>query len=221
MSDSTKPNGRVWTYVITTDANGAPNYDPPAVTLTICKPKIRALAERGDMVIAFAGGSVHEKRAKADRRPHSVVWAGVVDQVLPFEDYWAHPEFRVKRPTGRDHMTDNIYEPMPDGSFKLHPNQAHDERSLKTDTGGKNALVFHDRVWRFDYGAFELPDPWNERLNMASPNHRRGQRRHHYAPEEVDALASLLAANGLPARHHEVPSTVERTCAPSSKRTCQ
>ncbi|MGI9375444.1 MAG: hypothetical protein ACR2PC_04975 [Tsuneonella suprasediminis] len=33
---------RVWSYVITTDRGSAPNFEAPAVTLTVCKPRIEA-----------------------------------------------------------------------------------------------------------------------------------------------------------------------------------
>ncbi len=36
---------KVWTYVITNDSGAAPNFDPPAVTLASCKPKIRRAAK--------------------------------------------------------------------------------------------------------------------------------------------------------------------------------
>jgi hypothetical protein len=49
----------VWSYVITVDGGGAPNFLPPATTLTLCKPKIRQRARRGDLVIAFNGQSLH------------------------------------------------------------------------------------------------------------------------------------------------------------------
>lgn len=72
---------RVWSYVITTDGGGAPNYDGPAVTLTICKPYIRRYARPGDMVLAFNGRTL-------SRNPHSVRWAGIVSEVVPLDHYW-------------------------------------------------------------------------------------------------------------------------------------
>ncbi|WP_422613519.1 hypothetical protein [Pseudomonas knackmussii] len=66
---------RVHTYVIATDAGSAPNYDPPAVTLAVCKPRIRKKAKVGDLVLAFAGSTVNPLSG------HSVVWAGIVSEV--------------------------------------------------------------------------------------------------------------------------------------------
>jgi hypothetical protein len=42
----------VWTYVITYDEGGAPNFEPPATTLTVCKPRIRRAARPGEGRIA-------------------------------------------------------------------------------------------------------------------------------------------------------------------------
>lgn len=60
---------RIHTYVITKDAGSAPNYDFPAVTLAVCKPRIRKKAKVGDIVLAFAGVPVNPTSS------HSVVWA--------------------------------------------------------------------------------------------------------------------------------------------------
>ena len=59
---------RVHTYVIATDAGSAPNYDPPAVTLAVCKPGIRKKAKVGDLVRGFAGAAVNPS-APVFRRP--------------------------------------------------------------------------------------------------------------------------------------------------------
>jgi hypothetical protein len=92
---------RVWSYVIACDRGSAPNYGGLAVTLTVCKPRIRRSAKVGDLVIGFNG----KPRAK---NPHSVRWAGVVAETIPMQDYWDHPRFRSKRPD-RSEVADNIY----------------------------------------------------------------------------------------------------------------
>jgi hypothetical protein len=63
---------RVHRYVIATDAGSAPNYDPPAVTLAVCKPGIRKKAKVGDLVRAFArcGGESQRSRIQAAHPIH-------------------------------------------------------------------------------------------------------------------------------------------------------
>ena len=81
---------KVWTYVIAVDKGAAPNFEPPEATLTICKPRIRKRARRGELVVAFNGVALNSAT------PHSVSWAGLVSEVIRFEDYWNDPRFEEK-----------------------------------------------------------------------------------------------------------------------------
>lgn len=65
---------RAWSYVITCDGGSAPNFAAPAVTLVVCKPRIRSKARVGDLVLAFNGKPLASN-------PHSVRWAGIVGEV--------------------------------------------------------------------------------------------------------------------------------------------
>src|SRR5262249_14817590 len=99
---------QVHTYVIATDAGSAPNYDPPFVTLAVCKHRIRKKAKRGDLVLAFAGRTVNPVE------PHTVVWAGIVGEVMTFSQYWHDSRFAAKKPDRSAHP-DNFYCPTDDG----------------------------------------------------------------------------------------------------------
>lgn len=177
---------RVWSYVITTDRGSAPNYDGPAVTLTICKPRIRMRAQPSDLVLAFNG------RALASN-PHSVRWAGIVSEVLPLERYWDDPRFRGKRPDRSD-TPDNIYR-MIDGTFLQVPNNSHGEGSIATDLRGMNALIF-TRAWHMGDGRPELPPVFNLRVTA---NRRLEPSREIEAGEWIE-LEGWLNANdcGIP-----------------------
>lgn len=157
-------NVRVHTYVIATDAGSAPNYDPPAVTLAVCKPRIRKKAKVGDAVLAFAGSAVNPTSR------HSVVWAGVVSEVLTIAEYWDDARFASKKP-GRTEVPDNFYKPTDGGGFIWQGNCVHGAEALQHDTGGRNVLVF-DQAWRF--GAFGPPLPQDFGLRMTAG--RRGER---------------------------------------------
>ena len=145
---------RVWSYVITTDRGSAPNYDGPAVTLTICKPRIRMRAKKDELVLAFNGRTLAANR-------HSVRWAGIVSEVLPIEEYWDDPRFRGKRPD-RSETPDNIYQ-LIDGNLLQVPNTSHSEGNIATDIRGKNALIF-SRVWHMGDDRPELPDIFDLRV---------------------------------------------------------
>ncbi|WP_301408840.1 hypothetical protein [Pseudomonas aeruginosa] len=105
---------RIHTYVIATDAGSAPNYDPPAVTLAVCKPRIRKKAKAGDLVLAFAGSKVNPISG------HSVVWAGIVSEVLTFTEYWNDRRFVSKKPE-RTVVPDNFYKPIGNGLLAWQP----------------------------------------------------------------------------------------------------
>lgn len=176
---------RVWSYVITTDGGGAPNYDGPAVTLTICKPYIRRHARPGDMVLAFNGRTL-------SRNPHSVRWAGIVSEVVPLDHYWDDPRFRAKRPDRSD-TPDNIYRLL-DGQWFQVPNNSHDLDSLKNDTSGKNALIF-SRVWHLGELEPELPEIFDLRVIA-----RRNEPDFRIEPDEQHQLMRWLDDHhcGLP-----------------------
>lgn len=129
---------RVQSYVITTDRGSAPNYDAPATTLAICKPRIRKRAKIGDLIIGFNG-----KTLSSSER-NSVRWAGVVSAVIPFRDYWNDPLFSTKKPE-QSETPDNIYCDAGDGLFQIQ-NSSHDSTDVDRDLGGINVLVF-SHVW--------------------------------------------------------------------------
>ena len=156
-------NLRVHTYVIATDAGSAPNYEPPAVTLAVCKPRIRKKAKVGDIVVAFAGSKVNPISG------HSVVWAGIVSEVVALTEYWNDTRFASKRPD-RTRIPDNFYKPAENGGFIWQPNCVHGPEAQDRDTGGVNVLVF-SHAWHFGASGPLLPEDFG--LRMVS---RRGER---------------------------------------------
>lgn len=193
---------RVHTYVIATDAGSAPNYDPPFVTLAVCKPRIRRKARIGDLVLAFTGRSVGPE-------PHAVCWAGVVSEILDFSQYWNDRRFAVKKP-GRTDVPDNFYKPTGDGGFKWQPNPVHGPEALGHDTGGRYVLVMNP-AWRFGAMGPLLPESFGLRMTGG----RRGER----LSELTDAMWDRLEA-WLNAQHLVEPVSISqaRSCR-SSPRT--
>lgn len=171
---------RVHTYVIVTDAGSAPNYDSPAVTLAICKPRIRKKAKMGEMVLAFAGSKMNPVSG------HSVVWAGIVSEVLTFSEYWNDPRFASKKPD-RTEVPDNLYKPT-NGGFIWQPNPIHERDAQDHDTGGLNVLVFN-HSWRFGALGPVLPEHFG--LRMVG---RRGERLTNLSNSEWQRLETWLNA---------------------------
>lgn len=174
---------RVHTYVITTDCGSAPNYDAPAPTLTICKPRIRRHAVRGELVIAFNGRTLSPE-------PHSVCWAGIIDEVIPLADYWSDPRFVAKQP----HLSetpDNIYREE-NGILVQIPNNVHDAGNVKTDVSGRNSLIFSE-FWRVE-GRYEILP---ERFGMRMSGNRRTEPVHEIDYASWRKLRSWLDTVGI------------------------
>jgi hypothetical protein len=186
---------RIYTYVIATDAGSAPNYDPPFVTLTVCKPRIRKQATVGDCVLAFAGASVNPSD------PHAVVWAGVVTEVILLADYWDDPRFANKKP-GRTPRPDNLYR-QSRGRLVQVPNPIHGPESTPTDISGKNSLIF-DPAWRF--GAYGPRLPTDFELRMVGG--RRGHRVTTLSADEWRRLRAWLNAQSPVSIQNRSPTSI-------------
>ena len=154
----------VWTYVITYDLGGAPNFEPPATTLTLCAPRVRRYAELGNLALAFNGNLVHGVSGR-ERHPerHSVRWAGIVAEAIPLADYWDDPRFEGKKPGQSRGYPDNIYRPV-NGGLDQVPNRTHGPEKMRNDIGGARSLVFQT-VWYFGQTAPILPKHFGLRMN--------------------------------------------------------
>jgi hypothetical protein len=96
---------RLFSYVVARDFGFAPNPFYRVCTLATCKPRIRATASVGDWVVGT--GSTNNKLAG------HLVFAMKVEEILSFDEYWASPRFREKRPlpngSVKQRYGDNIY----------------------------------------------------------------------------------------------------------------
>lgn len=196
---------RIHTYVIAVDAGSAPNYDPPFVTLTVCKPRIRKKAAVGDCVLAFAGARVNPSD------PHTVVWAGIVSEVIPLAEYWNDRRFAGKKPD-RTALPDNFYRPARGGFIQV-PNTIHGEDSIFRDISGVNALVF-DPAWRFGAYGPRLPTEFGLRMVGA----RRGERLSELSAQEWKRLRAWLDAQETGVLQK---ASVSGSCEPPRRTTRQ
>lgn len=205
----------IWTYVITVDCGSAPNYEPPATTLAICKPRIRKYAKEGEVVLAFNSVKF------LPREPHSVRWAGVVSEVIPLADYWNDPRFEPKKP-GFSKRPDNIYKRARGGELKQVKNHIHQPQDAERDKGGKNVLVFRKR-WYFGNTVAVLPAHFGLRITGI----RQGQRKMKLS--EVDWRALQRWLNIHTPKHVKLPhlsgkcgscGSIEDTNTPSRKTGC-
>ena len=135
---------RVHTYVIDHDLGFAPNPFHGCCTLACCKPDIRKHARKGDLLLGT--GSVPNGLSG-----HLCYWMRI-SSVLTFDEYWADPGFRRKRPDLRGSLPsrygDNIYHRV-DGtggwvqedSFHSLPGGVVSEANLARDTSKTDRVL--------------------------------------------------------------------------------
>src|SRR6266404_5602789 len=96
---------KLYSYVVARDYGFAPNPFFGVCTLATCKPEIRRTGRRDDWVVGIGS-----KRYGLEGR---LVYAMEVGEALTFEQYWADPQFRLKRPDLHGSLKrafgDNIY----------------------------------------------------------------------------------------------------------------
>jgi len=146
---------RLFTYCVRVDDGAAPNPYWGVCTLTICKPVIRRTAKVGDWIVGT--GSVERGLGG------QIVYAMEVSAVMPLAEYdkWTREHCPEKIPDVnhrdlRRRVGDSIY----DYSVSDPPVQrpgVHLAGNIKTDLGGKNALLSLN-FYYFGRDAEPLPD---------------------------------------------------------------
>ena len=91
---------RTYTYTVKTDSGGAPCAPDNLLTLGMCMPDIRSTANAGDRLIGISAKKMLDTPNGQEYPPASIIFAGIIDQKLPWEDY-SVPEY--------EHRKDCIY----------------------------------------------------------------------------------------------------------------
>jgi hypothetical protein len=146
----------LYSYCIPVDDGAAPNPYWGVLTLNICKPVIRRVAQVGDWVVG-TGAKLSEKR---DYRKY-LVYAMKISDKKSMEDYEVYakenlprkiPNWRSK--DRRDRLGDCIYD------FSTHPprvrRSVHDENNRPKDLRGKFTLL-SDYFYYFGNKPIDIP----------------------------------------------------------------
>lgn len=138
---------RLFSYKMTHDTGFAPNPFWGYLTLATCKPGIRQSKGPGDWVAGFTSKTLCKDRVGEER----LVFLMLVDESVPFADYFTDPRFQSKKPVGRPapgvyKCGDNIYRPHPPNAhglveFDQLPNCCHRASEKERDLKGRNALI--------------------------------------------------------------------------------
>lgn len=132
---------KLFSYTIPVDDGAAPNPFGNLCTLTICKPAIRRVAQKGDWIAGLGS-----KNAPSGDLSGRLVYAMQVEEVITMAEYdkrakaeWPSriPDIRSKDLAQR--LGDCIYD------FSANPpaqrKGVHDPGNRDTDLGGVNALI--------------------------------------------------------------------------------
>lgn len=141
---------RLHSYVVRRDYGFAPNPFFRICTLATCKPVIRRVAAIGDWVMGTG--------SKTNGREKHVVYAMRVTGTMTFEEYWADPRFRQKRPnlggSTKQAFGDNIYSRNPASAQWCQLNSHHslndgtqNPANMAADTGTNRILFSEDFVY--------------------------------------------------------------------------
>ena len=187
---------RIFTYIIDHDLGFAPNPIHGCCTLAACKPLIRKHAAAGDLVIG-TGSRPNKLEGRLS------YWMRVT-KVTNFEDYWAVPECRPKRPTMNgsrmQRYGDNIYHRDPHSGAWLQANSFHSEEdgslsgpNLAKDTGATDRVLVSE-----DFAYWGGEDPPEIPTSLAEFVHTTQGHRCRFGPELVAAFMDWLGALPLP-----------------------
>lgn len=164
----------LYSYVLVTDSGLAPNPYHGYCTLAVCKPKIRAKAQVGDIVIGTGSAAHHVQRGD------QVIYAMCVSEVLTTAQYWSDPRFNAKKPNKSSSIYlvgDNIYEPLDNCKWNQLPS-LHFAHDMKRDLSEKFVLISHKFVY-FGSDSPTLPHDFvvgSESLIKRGPGHRTESR---------------------------------------------
>lgn len=145
----------LYSYVVARDYGFAPNPFYNACTLATCKPLIRRYASIGDWIVGTG--------SKRKRLQDHLVFAMQVAETLSYDQYWADPRFRNKKPilTGslKQAFGDNIYHRDTRTRGWIQENSHHsfkdgrpNPRNIVHDTQTDRMLVGFDFVYWGQFG---------------------------------------------------------------------
>jgi hypothetical protein len=140
---------RLFSYIVARDFGFAPNPFHGVLTLATCKPKIRAAAAIGDLVVGTGS-----RRVGLDGH---IVFAMKVSDVVGYDEYWADPRYQLKRPNLRGSLKykfgDNIYHRSAAGQWTQSdshhslPNGVENPKNVARDTETPKVLIAREFIY--------------------------------------------------------------------------
>lgn len=150
---------RLYSYVVQHDQGFAPNPFMGVCTLANCKPQIRRSAKVGDIIVGTGSADLNATACL-------VYWMRV-SEIMFFDQYWANPRFRRKKPvmngSRMQRFGDNIYYTGDDGeicqldSFHSEENGSLSVPNRDVDTGATSRVLIGTEFAYFGKNAPLIP----------------------------------------------------------------
>lgn len=184
---------KVYMYVVARDFGFAPNPFHGICTLATCKPKIRSVAKAGDWIVGMGGTSL--------KATGKCVYFMQVTGSLSFNEYWAHPDFKGKKPARNGSrmamLGDNIYHRDSEAEPWTQENSHHSNEdgtpewfNVENDTSADKVLISNRFVY-FGRDAIEIPQAV---LDAIQYENGRGHRT--FIESECGPLIKWMEAQG-------------------------
>lgn len=184
---------KICSYVIVRDYGFAPNPFYGVCTLATCKPIIRKCASIGDWVVGIG--------SKTLNLGGKIIYVMKVDETLTFEQYWADPRFKQKRPTMHGSLMqaygDNIYHRDSSGSpwcqelsHHSYPDGQINQNNLQSDTQANRVLIGKEFIY---WGAEPVDSPEEFRDNICAGGHGH---RNKFEHSVVEAFVRWIHSHG-------------------------
>ena len=168
------PLPKLYSYVVDRDYGFAPNPFHGFCTLGTCKRVIRRVAQEGDWVVGT--GSAYKGRTG------HVVFAMLVSETMPFDQYWSDHRFRAKRPNLRGSRKqaygDNIYHReartglwLQEDSHHCHEDGTPNVKNVDNDTEIDRVLVGTEFIYWGGSGP-QIPEFHGVDICKRGPGHK-------------------------------------------------
>jgi hypothetical protein len=173
-------NRSLFSYIVTVDDGAAPHVDELGsyLTLAICKPKIRSVADAGDWIMGVGGKLL--SRACGKEVVDKVIYLAEITKKIQYDSYYVDPRFRSR--------VDKIYHRDKTGLWIQDKNPYHGIESMLRDTQAPYVLVCN----RFIYFGADGPQIRADCLALVKRN--QGHKRIPLSDWRVHKLIRLLQA---------------------------